>query len=281
MRRKKKLIITIITLVAIGCILNQCFQIFAISFPNNTPGHLTVLTYNIHGTGPDYPSRQEGLAQTILDQDADIVFLCEYYDKASTTLDKKLRTKYPYQDTRWAHSQSGNVLYSRYPIEQSENLSRDAYFYQVRVGDQTIRTIGCHLYSTNNVEKYHRYTLEKRSDLKTLPHYFKNYLEAQETRVKEVEALVRVVQENPMPTIVMGDMNDFGGTPVIKTLEKAGFSDAWWKGGNGLGITFREGWMRFRLDHILYDNHFELSSVRVVQSDLSDHQAMVATFEAR
>lgn len=54
-----------------------------------------------------------------------------------------------------------------------------------------------------------------------------------------------------LPTIVMGDMNDFSGMSPLKTLKSADLKDAWWEGGKGLGPTFHEGWMHFRLDHIL------------------------------
>ncbi len=77
----------------------------------------------------------------------------------------------------------------------------------------------------------------------------------------------------------MGDLNDVSGSYAVERIKKAGLKDAWWKGGFGYGATFHDKWLRLRLDHILYQNNkLKLQYVKVIDSDLSDHDALVAGF---
>ena len=271
------LIIAAIFSVAV-IIVNFKFQILPIHFTKGGESNLTILTWNIHDSDPDYKQHQKGIAEEILKQNADIVFLCEYYDQISGELDAILRKTYPFVDKTWANVMAGNKLYSRYPILRSYQPVGNVFTYYVQVNDTILRVVGCHLTSTNNQSPDHRYTFEKRSDLQTLPTYFKNYIKAQKIRTREAAAVAGHIQSEPMPTIVLGDMNDFSGSPVLDTLQSADLKNAWWEGGTGFGVTFREGWMYFRLDHILYDSNYELSSIDVVRSDLSDHMALVGKF---
>ncbi|MCQ2144515.1 MAG: endonuclease/exonuclease/phosphatase family protein [Bacteroidales bacterium] len=86
------------------------------------------------------------------------------------------------------------------------------------------------------------------------------------------------------PTIVMGDMNDVGGSEALRQLKKAGFRDAWWTGGFGYGATYHEP-LPFRIDHIYYSPELRLHDIRILRSaesiPLSDHDALVATFSFR
>ena len=74
-------------------------------------------------------------------------------------------------------------------------------------------------------------------------------------------------------------MNDVSGSYSINRLKKAGLKDAWWEKGCGYGATFHGNWLRLRIDHVLYEEEkIQLASVRVIESDLSDHYAVIASF---
>ena len=79
--------------------------------------------------------------------------------------------------------------------------------------------------------------------------------------------------------IVMGDMNDFNHSAPMDSLRDAGMKNAWWEVGFGYGATYREGWLRLRIDHIYYNDKLKLKGVKVVETDLSDHNILVADFE--
>lgn len=76
----------------------------------------------------------------------------------------------------------------------------------------------------------------------------------------------------------MGDMNDFNCSAPLDTLMSCGLKDSWWEGGNGYGSTFHSGWMRLRIDYILHSKELKLENVKVIDTDLSDHNPLVAGF---
>ena len=81
---------------------------------------------------------------------------------------------------------------------------------------------------------------------------------------------------------VMGDMNDVSGSYTINRIKEAGLKDAWWEGGGGYGATFHGKGLRLRIDHILYDyKELELTGVRVIDNNLSDHNALMASFRVK
>lgn len=284
---QKKLLIAITLLAGLLVAFNHHFQLCAFTpFSTSTEKSLCVMTWNIHVTDPAFKDKQTNIANEIIKQDADIVLINEFSLDVATQLHSQLQEKYPYVAESFGKVLGGDILYSRYPIDSCKRLETPtlhslAYEFRLKVNEKPIRIVGCHLFSSNDIDKTHRYTLKNKHDILDLPDYYANYKKAMEIRTEQAELIRDCILSEDFPTIVMGDMNDFSGTSPLNTLQKVGLKDAWWEGGNGFGITFHEDWMRFRLDHILYDANWELSSVKVVQSDLSDHRPLVAEFELK
>lgn len=277
--------ILLLTIVILFC--NHHFQLYAFN-PYSTCMHptLRIMTWNVHISDPDFKQKQKAIAEEIIKQDADVVLVNEFYLKTSVELDSIVRSAYPFVSEVGANNGCGDILYSRYPIQSSKRIEKYGfptliYEFKLLLNDQTIRLIGCHLISTNNFSKGHRYTIRKVGDITSLPDYYDVYKKGKERRTQEAGLIRDHLLMEDLPTIVMGDMNDFSGMSPLTTLEDAGLKDAWWERGNGYGATFHEGWMHFRLDHILYDSHWNVVSVKVVASDLSDHQPLVGVFELR
>ncbi len=286
MRKKlKKLFLFLLLLAALLVACNHYFKLYAFNpYSVCMTRSLRVMTWNVHNSDPGFKQRQKAVAAEILKQDADVVLINEFYLKGSVELDSIVRGAYPFVSEVGANYGCGDILYSRYPIQNSERVERYGfptliYEFKLLLNNQTIRLIGCHLISSNNFSKGHRYTVQQVGDITTLPDYYAVYKKGQERRTQEAELIREYLLAEDLPTIVLGDMNDFSGTSPLNTLERTGLKDAWWERGKGFGVTFREGWMRFRLDHILYDSHWNPISIRVVQSDLSDHLPLVGEFE--
>lgn len=117
-----------------------------------------------------------------------------------------------------------------------------------------------------------------------IPLYYRNYEVGKRIRDYQARNVRRFIDEaraEGKTVIVVGDLNDWCGSTTLNTLMGEGddaLKDAWWEGGNGFGFTY-QGWhLRLRLDHILYSDGVELNDVRVVDSDLSDHRPLIATF---
>ena len=64
----------------------------------------------------------------------------------------------------------------------------------------------------------------------------------------------------------------------MDSLNDAGMKNAWWEGGFGYGTTYHKGWLRLRIDHIYYNEKLMLKNVKVVDTNLSDHNILIADF---
>ena len=166
--------------------------------------------------------------------------------------------------TRYYLSGTNCVFYSKHTIDSIVGIhakgsnKKCSLTNKIRVfiGKDTLTVVGCHLSSSNH-------------------HIRAGY----ENRAKEADAIYESIKDERYPLIVMGDMNDISGSYAVERIKDAGLEDAWWKGGCGYGATFCEGWLRLRLDHILFKkDKLDLKQVKVIDSNLSDHYALVAVF---
>ena len=117
-----------------------------------------------------------------------------------------------------------------------------------------------------------------------IPLYYRNYKvgkRIREYQARNVRKFIDKARAEGKTVIVAGDLNDWCGSTTLNTLMGEGenaLKDAWWEGGNGFGFTY-QGWhLRLRLDHILYSDGLELQDVKVIDSDLSDHRPLKASF---
>ena len=222
---------------------------------------LKVLCYNVRCLDSLYPKNEIKIAQQILAETPDVVFLCEFTQHRNRRLDsiliKNAYLKYYKRGTNCA-------FYSKYEIDRvksiiTNNLKRKYslnIMVHANVKGKRVTIIGCHLSSSHHhlLEGYYR-------------------------RKKEADALYEIIEEESDPVIVLGDLNDISGSYTIRRIQEAGLYDAWWEGGCGYGTTFHDGWLRLRLDHVLYqDDKLKLQYVKIIDSDLSDHNAVVAGF---
>lgn len=98
-------------------------------------------------------------------------------------------------------------------------------------------------------------------------------------RHKQAKDIIKALYDESCPTFILGDFNDLPGSNTLRVLGKTGLKDSWWEGGRGLGFTFHNYGLKARLDYILYDNsHFDLLNVNVIETELSDHNAITAKF---
>ncbi len=128
---------------------------------------------------------------------------------------------------------------------------------------------------------YERHSIEDIKGQEGIFAYIKNIQTSGNRRKIEAETIVHDMSQSSHHAIVLGDMNDVGGSDVIRALEAAGLTDAWQEGGFGYGATIHYP-LPYRIDHILYNEGLVLKSVKVIDtSDISDHNAVVAVFDFR
>ena len=151
--------------------------------------------------------------------------------------------------------------------------------WEINCGGLQVVIYSCHLASNN-------YTTEIDSSRYSWPSLLRNYeqrllayKDGSKLREFEVEAISQRLIEENSPVIVMGDLNDFSFSRNLDKLNCMELQDAWWEKGFGLGNTFREGLIGVRIDYILHNTKISTCDIRVIDEELSDHSALVASFK--
>lgn len=283
----KRRYLTSVLLVALCLVLNYYAKVFAVtlseSSSNNNRG-FKVLTFNINGSCITADSDLQTLFDLIVNQDADILFLAEDFEPIGKKLHTLLVGHYPYstyeQKTVW----SGHYFYSKYPLGKVDHidieLTRFSYCFHCNMayGQDSISFFGCHLASNNYRVTEPSIRPDSINGISSLGEYLKNIELATKQRCEEVTSITSYSTFDRM-SVVLGDFNDVCGSKPLRALESAGLKDAWWKKGLGYGATVSHP-LPYRIDHIMYREGLKLKSIKKIDSKgLSDHDALVATFE--
>lgn len=267
-------------LVALAFVVNWCFRLIPLSVLNNRKAEsIRVMIFNIDGSRQDSLSIKS-IAQVILHENADFVFVGEDFQNIVRELQNELTDVYPYTTNKFRGS--AHYLYSKTPIGTYERLGTDMtsylFHYTISCGSDSLHFYGCHLASNNYTEQNDYVHPDSLTESNEVIQYLKDISNASGRRSKEVDVLLDAVKYNHGNAIILGDFNDISGSVPLNKIERAGFTDAWWKGGNGYGTTIHHP-LPYRIDHIFYNEGLKLKSIRKVDSHgLSDHDALVAEF---
>jgi endonuclease/exonuclease/phosphatase (EEP) superfamily protein YafD len=259
------------------------FRLWLVS--NNIDGDvIKIMSFNIDGSTGEIHTKAPRIASLIESYSPDVVFITEFSEEDRLALDTLLAKKYIYSTL----NKKGrfNYFYSKYPLFDDNRL-RDSltnkriniYSCKTIIKKDTIVLYGCHLPSNNytsELKSLHPDNIEDSNDLLV---YMNNVNCAYDLRAQQVESLVKNIEGTNSPVIVMGDMNDVGGSASIRRIESCGLKDAWWEGGCGYGATIHKP-LAYRIDHIFYSYELRLNNIKVVDSEgVSDHDALYAEFE--
>ena len=280
--KKWKVVVPLLVLVLILNWWAECIP-FRLWPLNDRGGEkdLTVMSFNIDGTKEDFCSKAPKLTQLIKKYAPDIIFVAEVGDANRPVLDSLMTEEYPYSAVPVGYR---HCFYSKYPLPEWKQIERedvwDLGVYQCKavIGKDTLMLYGCH-FSSNNFSADMKYiTPDSISSHKDIKQYISDIRHAYSLRGRDSGIVFDELSNTAHPVLVMGDMNDVGGSTTIRTLEKAGLRDAWWEGGCGYGATIH--WpLPYRIDHIMYSIEMKLKEIKVVDSEgLSDHDALVARF---
>lgn len=260
---------------------------------------LKVMTWNIHCSEGSDSMRQCAIAEVILQEDADVVLLNEFFQDSCRVVDSLLKSKYDYTEEYQSHRKCGDIIYSKRKLGSSghpvirevwkAHFAKDGESFPdslngksiqaikatVSVGRDSVLILGCHWPSNSGDGSG---VVNGVDSLRKIESFYEHYKKKQKLRNFQAFWTAEVVKDSPYPVIVMGDMNDFSCSAPLDILTECGLKDAWWEGGLGYGCTFHTGWMRLRIDHVMYGEKLKLQNVRVVSTDLSDHNPIIANF---
>lgn len=284
---KKKYIVAIslcLMLLLIGCYLNWKYEVIAFHpFRSEGKAEMRVLTWNVHCSLGADKTRQQAIAELIIREEADLVLLNEYNQDSCKVADSLLRLRYPYTVERNSHQKSGDILYSKRELYNSGRMYRTRDVKGVQfikttavVSDDSVQVFGVHLVSNH----YNEDSSASEDEIMEFSSY-RRYKAAQVERNRQAHWIKEAVRQSNHPVVLMGDMNDFNCSAPLDTLTSCGLKDSWWEGGNGYGATFHEGWLRLRIDHIFHSKELKLESIKVIDTNLSDHNPVVAGFSMK
>lgn len=270
-----------------------------------------ILTYNMYSASDYYRSVKDNprdFSAFLLEQDADVIVLEEYYPDLCLALRDSLLKTYPYMEYQKQHC--SNAVFSKYPLtnwkEMEIRLDEDAadlhkftraknlddlrqmarFRYNasvtVNLPNDSIRLITCHM-ASNHYDQVR----EVQGDSVPLKERVKTYMKCVAAGNLEREVEAKYIMEEVMEyrakgvkTIVLGDMNAVPGSPPIRTMRSGDLlRNGWWEKGFGPGLTFHSHHvMHFRLDHVLHTRDIILKKIGVANVDYSDHKPVIAEF---
>lgn len=245
---------------------------------------IKVMSFNIDGSSDDIDSKVYRIVSLIENCSPDVVFIAEYCEHDIKAIDTLLRKKFP--ESTLNKKGYFHYFYSKYPLVENRRLMDSVnkkgigvYSTKIVKNGDTIALYGCHLPSNNYTADMKCFSPDSIGTGDDILQYFQNISDAHVKRGLQVDALVNDMKGCSYPVIVMGDMNDVGGSAAIRIMEKSGLRDAWWEGGCGYGATIHKP-LPYRIDHILFSEGLKLMKIKVVNSEgLSDHDALYAEFE--
>lgn len=249
----------------------------------NNGRNLKVMSFNIDGSSNDFIIKAPRIASLIESYSPDAVFIAEFCEQNVKALDTLLAKIYPYStvnDKVYFH-----YFYSKYPLIDAKRLKDgesqkeiDVYSCKIDKNGDTVELYGCHLPSNNYTSELKCFSLDSIDTGSDMLDYMNNISRAYDLRTQQTKVLINDMNGSSTPFIIMGDMNDVGGSVSIKELERGGLQDAWWNGGLGYGATIYKP-LPYRIDHILFSKSLGLTKIKVVDSEgLSDHDALYAEF---
>lgn len=280
MRRKVKIKICLcIALLLVAYFLNRKCEVIAVHPLRSIGQHdLKVMTWNVHcSTGAD-SEKQKKIAGMILDIGADFVLLNECNQDSCKLMDSILKATYPFTEETLSHDDCGDIFYSKRAMSDTGRVYEKVRAKRIQpikatiaVGVDSVKIIGVHM-TSNHYDSTIGGESSKDSS------FVARYKNAQNWRNFQSHGIKEAVLMTKHHVIVMGDMNDFSCSAPLDTLALCGLRDSWWEGGNGYGATYHKGCFRLRIDHILYSEKLHLESIKVIETKLSDHNPVVASF---
>jgi endonuclease/exonuclease/phosphatase family metal-dependent hydrolase len=258
---------------------------------------LKILSYNVEFFTHAGETNDEGLnpiVQYVRDLDADFVCLQEagpnFVQQARfEEKTRKALKSYKYFVSGEQENRFSVVFMSKYPVLdfhriEYESQSNSSFYYDVKIGEDTIRVINNHLESNklNPFEKDRYSDMIRKRESDQIPEVAQVLRSkvgyATVIRSKQADAVSSLVKASPYKVILCGDFNDAPGSYTYRKI-RSGLLDAWVEKGNGWGNTFHEHLFLFRIDYILHSPQFRCVKMKVDRDKLSDHYPIWANLQ--
>jgi endonuclease/exonuclease/phosphatase family metal-dependent hydrolase len=300
---KRKLIL-LYSLIAILAGWNHLSNTFQVRFRQNQPASpentFTFLSYNVRLFNLyewiDDPSVKNGIYEFLLGEDPDVLCIQEYFfnkdDPYNNTRNfSRLHDRYKhivYSSSNNRDFNFGIATFSKYPIVNSGriefvNSSNISIYSDVKINNDTVRVLNNHLQSVQftqeNLNFIDSLGLHKnRRNISGGIDVAYRLKEAFIRRSRQVEVIVKHIQQSPHPLIITGDFNDTPVSYTYRRLRQQGLKDAFVESGSGIGNTYVTRLPLFRIDYILHSRQLESFYFDSPRIELSDHYPQKCEF---
>jgi endonuclease/exonuclease/phosphatase family metal-dependent hydrolase len=251
---------------------------------------LKVVTWNVglfaHGNmGEKRLVLADSVASFLRRTDADVICLQEFHLPNTLNMDAWFRDRFPgytayYYVLTGESGHAGNVTLSRRPVlykgkidfDRSTNL---ALHTDIQLDSTVLRFYNCHFesYNISLSGLVHPDNMNEEAMEKTGRKMRRSITQ----RPRQVEEVMKDVDECPVRSVVLGDFNDNPLSYTVYRLSR-GRLDTFVQAGKGFGATFRHLWPLLRIDYILYPRDLHAVSYEVPKIKYSDHYPVIATY---
>lgn len=239
---------------------------------------LGIMSYNVRLFNSYKELEEEDVARKIWDfiksEDPDIICFQEFVLGALPTINA-----YPYSyktDTKNKHAY-GQAIFSKYPIVNEGSLnfpatSNNGIYVDILYKNDTLRVYNLHMQSLSLKPQLSGLQQQnKRRLLGRLGNAF--------TKQEQQTDLFLAHQSTcTYPIFVAGDFNNTVYSHTYQQI-KGDKKDAFAQIGSGFGRTFIFDFIPLRIDYLLYDDKFEVTSFSNYTIRYSDHYPIKATFK--
>jgi len=295
---KKYFLLSLITII-IG--FNQVQSLVPFHFSGDTsapPGTIKVLTFNVHSlygkTNHDYnPHTPSRVMDFIAGEKPDILCIQEFYAvgqddlKVLEHVTSRIKIEHyffhNYYDITDNKKINALAVFSRFPIVRTGSVkfmdrNTMAIFIDICMNADTFRVFNLHLesirFGDEDYSFYSHLTIPTSENVKITEGSMKIFGKLKKAfvlRAEQVDIMKEQIGKSPYPVIVCGDFNDTPFSYTYTTLEK-GLNDSYRMAGKGLfGSTYAGKFPSYRIDYILFDDHFSAFNYTRYNTDLSDH----------
>ena len=311
-KRIKYFVLALVTLCLVFA-FNEYYKVFAYNSCDKHESRLSfsLMTFNVdaYDTLDFNMEFKEKLIKEVSRQHPDVLFFQELSVKNFNRLESRLDSIYGMSDSVKEDNIFGRYgFYSHFPIrnliryhcegtiDTSDFDSLELKEYDMMRKSMSVMSAEFEVQPSKWITIFSghlrssAYSTARRSMSKDshwwegIPLYYRNYKVGKRIRDYQARNVRRFIDEaraEGKTVVLAGDLNDWCGSTTLNTLMGEGenaLKDAWWEGGNGFGFTYHGWHLRLRLDHILYSDGLELQDVKVIDSDLSDHRPLKASF---
>ena len=178
-----------------------------------------------------------------------------------------------------------NQIYSSYEIVSSGKLQFEeattniSTYADIVLNYDTVRVYNLHLESlhlgNSNFKLLKDWDDENtEQEVKTQTQEISNKISiASSKRVQQVNTILTSIENSPYPSVLCGDFNDVSQSYIYRKLT-TNHKDVFLTSGKGFGATFSQLLIPFRIDYILFPKNWAAYNFEVLETKLSDHQAI-------